>query len=160
MESNGMAGAVCISEQTYKLINKNKVIAEIFDFKEHRSCSIDTIGKNIKSYIVSQNLNAMGESSEDYSEDGAEEDYEDGEQHSDNSQSNEGYEHDLYSASRQSMSNPDDSIRQDSEKLWLAQLSTIKQSQFNQAERKSHILLSKFVSSTSLSLTTYLFNYC
>ena len=125
MESNGMAGAVCISEQTYKLINKNKVIAEIFDFKEHRSCSIDTIGKNIKSYIVSQNLNAMGESSEDYSEDGAEEDYEDGEQHSDNSQSNEGYEHDLYSASRQSMSNPDDSIRQDSEKLWLAQLSTI-----------------------------------
>ena len=160
MESNGMAGAVCISEQTYKLINKNKVIAEIFDFKEHRSCSIDTIGKNIKSYIVSQNLNAMGESSEDYSEDGAEEDYEDGEQHSDNSQSNEGYEHDLYSASRQSMSNPDDSIRQDSEKLWLAQLSTIKQSQFNRAERKSHILLSKFVSSTSLSLTTYLFNYC
>ena len=86
MESNGMAGAVCISEQTYKLINKNKAISEIFDFTDHRPCEINTIGKTIKSYIVSQNLNEMGETSEDFSEDGAEEgEYEDGENNSDDS---------------------------------------------------------------------------
>ena len=51
----------------------------------------------------------MGETSEDFSEDGAEEgEYEDGENRSDDSQSNEGYDDDLDSASPKSMSNLDE----------------------------------------------------
>lgn len=57
MESNGMAGAVCISEQTYKLIHRNNFVAETFDFTEHRPCEIGTIGKTIKSYKVEQIFN-------------------------------------------------------------------------------------------------------
>ena len=52
MESNGMAGAVCISEQTYKLIHKNNFVADAFNFESHQQCEIDTIDKNIKSYKV------------------------------------------------------------------------------------------------------------
>ena len=78
MESNGMAGAVCISEQTHKLIHRNNFVAETFEFTEHSSCEIGTIGKTIKSYKVEQIFNEAVESSEDYSEDGADGDYEDG----------------------------------------------------------------------------------
>ena len=52
MESNGMAGAVCISEQTYKLIHRNNFVAETFDFTDHNVCEIGTISKTIKSYMV------------------------------------------------------------------------------------------------------------
>ena len=70
MESNGMAGAVCISENTYNLIKKNFLV-DTFEFKEHHPCEIGTIGKTIKSYIVEQIFNEemmMGETSEEYSE--------------------------------------------------------------------------------------------
>ena len=92
MESNGMAGAVCISEQTYKLIHKNNFVAESFEFKEHRPCEIGVIGKTIKSYKVEQILNEVGESSEEYTEDGDNPDYddrEDGSQKSSRSGSDE-----------------------------------------------------------------------
>ena len=78
MESNGMAGAVCISEQTYKLIHRNNFVAETFEFTEHRPCEIGTIGKTIKSYKVEQIFNEVGESSEEFSEGDGEGDYEDG----------------------------------------------------------------------------------
>lgn len=78
MESNGLAGAVCISEQTYKLIQRDNVYSETFEFKEHRDCEIGVIGKTIKSYIVEQIYNAQGESSEEFSEDGEQEEGPDG----------------------------------------------------------------------------------
>ena len=76
-----MAGSVCISEQTYKLIHKNNFVAETFEFMEHRPCEIGTIGKTIKSYKVEQTFNEVGESSEEYSEEN-EGEYEDGQDRS------------------------------------------------------------------------------
>ena len=52
MESNGIAGSVCISEQTHKLIHRNDFVADAFTFSEHADCEIGTIGKTIKSYKV------------------------------------------------------------------------------------------------------------
>ena len=71
MESNGMAGAVCISENTYNLIKKNNFVVDTFEFTDHHPCEIGTIGKTIKSYKVEQIFNdeMMGETSEEYSED-------------------------------------------------------------------------------------------
>ena len=100
MESNGMAGAVCISEQTYKLIHKNNFVAETFEFTEHRPCEIGTIGKTIKSYKVEQTFNEVGESSDDYSEDGGDGEYEDGADRSGSENSNYGNEDDVGSNSR------------------------------------------------------------
>ena len=85
MESNGIAGSVCISEQTHKLIHRNDFVADAFTFSEHADCEIGTIGKTIKSYKVEQNQKSVQEdSSEDYNDS----DYEDGQdrsQHSSNS---------------------------------------------------------------------------
>ena len=60
MESNGIAGTVCISEQTYKLIQKNNFVSNTFAFEEHNYCEIGTIGKRIKTYTVKQILNDFG----------------------------------------------------------------------------------------------------
>jgi class 3 adenylate cyclase len=62
MESNGVAGAVCISEQTYKLIQKNQFVSNTLDFTEHNTCEIGTIGKTIKTFIVKQIFNDAGSS--------------------------------------------------------------------------------------------------
>lgn len=80
-----MAGAVCISEQTYKLIHRNNFVAETFEFKEHHPCEIGVIGKTIKSYKVDQIFNEVGESSEEYTEDGGDGDYDDREDRLDRS---------------------------------------------------------------------------
>ena len=89
-------------------------MAETFDFTEHRSCEIGTIGKTIKSYKVEQIFNEAVESSEDYSEDGVDGDY-DGDDRSQRS-SNTGYGHedDIESNSRPSQSEKADE-RQDSD---------------------------------------------
>ena len=71
-------------------------MAETFDFTDHNVCEIGTIGKNIKSYKVEQIFNEAGESSEEYSEDGGDNDYEDGDGRSKSSNSmGYGHEDDL-----------------------------------------------------------------
>ena len=90
MESNGLAGAVCISEQTHKLIHKNNFVVDTFQFTEHAVCEIGTIGKSIKCYKVDQILRSKdGDSSDEYSEDNVDGEYEDRSQHS----SDSGYGH-------------------------------------------------------------------
>lgn len=112
MESNGMAGAVCISEQTYKLIHRNNFVAETFDFTDHNLCEIGTIGKTLKSYKVEQVFNEAGESSEEYSEDVGDGDYEDGEGRSRSSVSiRYGHEDDLGMSN--SMRSGSDIMRED-----------------------------------------------
>ena len=116
MESNGVAGAVCISEQTYKLIHRNNFVAETFDFTDHNVCEIGTIGKNIKSYKVEQIFNEAGESSEEYSEDGGDNDYEDGEGRSKSSNSIAyGHEDDLGMSNSRSLGTDKLDDRQESE---------------------------------------------
>ena len=90
MESNGLAGQVCISEQTYKMIHKNNFVSDTFGYTEHRPCEIGTIGKTIKSYIVHQIVNEAAQSSEEISNE--ESDFEDREERSDHS-SKASYEH-------------------------------------------------------------------
>ena len=76
MESNGIAGSVCISEQTYKLIHRNNFVLDTFEFTEHRPCEIGTIGKTIMSYKVEQIMKSQdGESSDEYSEDNVDGEY-------------------------------------------------------------------------------------
>ena len=77
-----MAGAVCISEHTFKLIHRNNFVAETFEFKDHRPCEIGTIGKTIKSYKVDQIFNEEGESSEEFSEGDGDGDEDDGQDRS------------------------------------------------------------------------------
>ena len=38
MESNGIAGQVCISQSTYKLVQNNQFVVEKFKFNEHKEC--------------------------------------------------------------------------------------------------------------------------
>ena len=45
-------------------------MVDTFEFKEHKTCDIGTIGKTIKTYIVEQIMNEeVVDSSEEYSED-------------------------------------------------------------------------------------------
>lgn len=86
MESNGLAGAVCISEQTHKLIHRNNFVEDTFQFTEHTLCEIGTIGKTIKSYKVDQILRSQDEeSSDEYSEDNVDGEYDDRSPHSSDS---------------------------------------------------------------------------
>jgi len=91
-------------------------VAETFEFTEHRSCEIGTIGKTIKSYKVEQIFNEGVESSEEYSEDGGDGDYEDGQDRSQRS-SNTGYGHedDMESNSRNNSQSDKVEERQDSD---------------------------------------------
>ena len=101
MESNGMAGSVCISEQTYKLICRNNFVAESFSFTEHRPCDIETIGKTIKSYKVEQIFNEVGDSSEEYSEGEGEGDEDDQDRsRSDNTSNSAAMDDDRYGTSQ------------------------------------------------------------
>ena len=72
MESNGIGGAVCISEATHQLIMKSDIIKDNFEFEVNKEVEISGIGKKINSYKVTQKIDDDAESSGEYSEEGQE----------------------------------------------------------------------------------------
>jgi len=52
MESNGIPGKLCISEETRKLIMKSPEIARRYTFSEHNVVDLVKIGKKIQTFIA------------------------------------------------------------------------------------------------------------
>ena len=52
MESNGVPGRVCVSEETKKIITQQQEIAAEYQFDEHKEVVLASIGKKIMSYTV------------------------------------------------------------------------------------------------------------
>ena len=52
MESNGLPGKVCISEDTKKLIQRNQEMSREFTFENHNVVNLSSINRRIPTYIV------------------------------------------------------------------------------------------------------------
>jgi class 3 adenylate cyclase len=52
MESNGIPGQVCVSEDTRRLLNSQIEIYNEYKFEDHNTIELASIGKTIKSYTV------------------------------------------------------------------------------------------------------------
>lgn len=72
MESNGIPGKVCISEDTKHLIAKNPEIAREYYFDVHNSVQLPKIGRTIQTFIVHKRSESFGSMTHSASEDGDE----------------------------------------------------------------------------------------
>lgn len=52
MESNGVPGKVCISEDTRKLINRSQELSREFVFEPHNAVTLASINRRIQTYVV------------------------------------------------------------------------------------------------------------
>lgn len=69
MESNGIAGKVCISEDTKRIIQRSPDIAENYYFKPHEIVELSKIGKKIQTYIIEPITSSVGSESDNESVD-------------------------------------------------------------------------------------------
>jgi class 3 adenylate cyclase len=57
MESNGIGGKVCVSEETKKLIQMQPDLYNEYLFEDHSTINLSSIGKTIKSFIATRKDN-------------------------------------------------------------------------------------------------------
>lgn len=70
MESNGVPGKVCVSEDTKHLIAKNPDIARAYYFDNHTPVQLPKIGRTIQTYIVQKRSESFREDTDSASEEG------------------------------------------------------------------------------------------